>query len=42
LGETHLRIALEREGMYAQEFPFVDYGCDLAKMASLEAGVKLR
>lgn len=29
LGETHMRMAFERELMYAANFPFVDYGIDL-------------
>ena len=41
LGETHMRLALEREALYAAEFPFVDYGLDLAVMAELEKGVKV-
>lgn len=41
LGETHMRISLETEALYAAEFPFVDYGSDLAIMAEMEKGVKL-
>ncbi len=41
LGETHMRLALERELFYAQEFPFVDYGKDLHLMAEIEKGIKL-
>jgi len=33
LGETHMRAAIEREVMYAADFPFIDYGCDLHVMA---------
>jgi len=29
LGETHFRMALEREMLYAAEFPFIDYGLDI-------------
>jgi len=41
LGETHLRVALETEVSYASEFPFVDYGADLATMSELEKGVRI-
>ena len=41
LGETHLRVALEREASYAQIFPFIDYGGDFIVMAELEKGMKL-
>lgn len=41
LGETHMRMALERELLYAQDFPFVDYGKDLKLMSEIEKGVKL-
>jgi hypothetical protein len=41
LGETHMRLALEREGLYAAEFPFVDYGCDLRLMSEIEKGIKM-
>jgi len=33
LGETHMRLAWEREFMYAMQFPFQDYGIDLEDMA---------
>lgn len=36
-----MRIAIEREAMYASEYPFVDYGCDLTLMAEMEKGVKI-
>jgi hypothetical protein len=26
LGPTHMRLAMEREFLYATEFPFVEYG----------------
>ena len=42
LGETHQRLALEREALYAKEFPFVDYGIDLKVMADMEKGIELR
>jgi hypothetical protein len=42
LGESHLRLGLEREAMYAAEFPFVDYGCDLQIMAELEKGMQMK
>jgi len=39
LGETHLKLALEREAQYAAQYPFVDYGLDIKKMAEDEKGV---
>lgn len=41
MGESHMRLALEKEAMYAAKFPFVDYGVDLNLMAELEQGVQL-
>lgn len=41
LGETHMRLALEREFIYARDFPFVEYGIDLNIMAEIEKGVKI-
>ena len=41
LGETHMRLAFEREAIYASEYPFVEYGVDLQVMAELEKGVKV-
>lgn len=41
LGETHMRLALERELLYATEFPFVDYGSDLRIMSEMEKGVQM-
>lgn len=41
MGELHMRTALEQEAMYASEFPFVDYGCDLKTMADMEKGVRI-
>lgn len=41
LGESHMRMALERELLYAQDFPFIDYGKDLRLMSEIENGVKL-
>ena len=29
LGESHMRLAIEREAMYGAKFPFIDYGVDL-------------
>ena len=26
MGETHMRLAIEREAVYAAEFPFIEYG----------------
>ena len=37
-----MRMALEREALYAATFPFVDYGADLQIMAELEKGVHSR
>jgi hypothetical protein len=33
LGESHMRLALEREAIYAANFPFIEYGIDLHIMA---------
>lgn len=41
LGETHMRLAMEREMLYASEFPFVDYGLDLKIMSEMEKGIQL-
>jgi hypothetical protein len=41
MGETHQRLAIEREALYARDFPFVDYGLDLTLMAEMEKGVKM-
>lgn len=35
-----MRMALEREALYASEYPFIEYGLDLTMMAELEKGVK--
>lgn len=29
MGESHQRLAIEREHLYAADFPFVDYGLDI-------------
>jgi hypothetical protein len=29
LGETHMRLAMEEEALYASEYPFLEYGIDL-------------
>jgi hypothetical protein len=42
MGETHMRLAFEREIMYAQKFPFIDYGADLNMMAAMEKGIEIR
>ena len=34
-------MALEREALYAMEFPFVDYGIDLELMAQMEKGIRI-
>lgn len=36
-----MRACIEAECMYAAEYPFIDYGSDLAIMSQLEAGVKI-
>ena len=36
-----MRLAFEREMLYAAEFPFIDYGLDLRLMAELERGIKV-
>jgi len=41
MGETHMRLAFERELFHAQNFPFIDYGLDLNEMAEMEQGVKV-
>ena len=41
MGETHQRMAMELEMLYAREFPFLDYGLDLSIMADLEKGVRI-
>ena len=41
LGETHMRMAMEFEMLYAKEFPFVDYGIDLEVMAAMEKGIRI-
>jgi len=41
LGETHMRLALEREMLYASEFPFIDYGSDLKLMSEIEKGIMM-
>ena len=39
LGETHMRLAFERELFYAMRYSFVDYGIDLEVMAHMERGI---
>ena len=36
-----MRLAWEREFLYAREYPFVDYGIDLQEMAEQEEGVRV-
>lgn len=36
-----MRLALEREAIYASKFPFIEYGLDLNLMAQLEKGIKM-
>ena len=40
MGETHLRMGLQREEEYAKDFPFVDYGIDLQRMSMEQHGYK--
>lgn len=37
-----MKMSMERELLYAQTFPFVDYGCDLQEMANYEKGIRLQ
>jgi hypothetical protein len=37
-----MKLALEREAMYASKFPFVEYGLDLPIMAELDKGIKVK
>lgn len=37
-----MRLSLEREILYASEFPFVDYGIDLTLMSEMEKGIELK
>jgi hypothetical protein len=39
LGESHMRLAIDREMSYASELPFIDYGIDLQEMAEFEKGI---
>ena len=41
LGETHMRMAFEREALYAATYPFVEYGVDLVAMAEMDKGIKV-
>ena len=36
-----MRMAIEREMLYASDFPFIEYGQDLAIMGEMEKGVKI-
>ena len=36
-----MRMAFEREALYAATYPFVEYGVDLIAMAELEKGIKI-
>lgn len=40
MGETHMRLAIEREALYASNFPFIEYGQDIDIMSEMEKGVK--
>lgn len=37
-----MKMGLEREALYAMEYPFIDYGADLQIMSKLEQGVQLK
>lgn len=41
LGETHMRLAMETEMIYAADEPFMDYGIDLEYMALREQGYRV-
>lgn len=41
LGESHMRLAIEREANYASDFPFIEYGQDLHMMGEYEKGIKI-
>jgi hypothetical protein len=41
MGETHQRLSIERELLYASDFPFIDYGADLKIMSEIEKGIKM-
>jgi hypothetical protein len=41
MGETHMRLSMEMEALYASEFPFLTYGQDLREMAELEKGIEV-
>lgn len=36
-----MRLAIEREALYASEYPFVEYGLDLPIMAELDKGIHI-
>ena len=36
-----MRLAMEREAIYASKYPFIDYGIDLHVMAEFEKGVRI-
>ena len=40
MGETHMRLAMEKEAIYASSFPFLEYGQDLDIMSEMEKGVR--
>ena len=41
LGESHMRLAIEREAMYGAKFPFIEYGVDLNVMAEFDKGIQV-
>ena len=36
-----MRLASEREALYATDFPFIDYGVDLRLMSEIEKGIMM-
>ena len=36
-----MRLALEKELLYATDFPFIDYGKDIKLMSEIEKGIQL-
>lgn len=42
MGESHMRLAMEVECLYATQYPFVDYGIDIGQMGDIDRGVQLK
>lgn len=36
-----MRLAMELEALYASDYPFINYGVDIATMAELEKGIRV-